>query len=441
MEKEKRGVFPRLELIYIVITLIAGAAISANLAISVFWISPFVKDLEEKFLDYELIQAKRAAYIIENSVDQIIRSSEGTAITVGTMGEKSKEAEAILARFLRDNPEIKTISIIDASGQEIKKMSVSRFFTPADLKSLSGSVEFIYAMTKELYISPVYFSENAEPYLTVAVPILSLSQQKTIGVLRVELNLAGVWSLVSEMQTNPEMRISVVDNKSNLVADSDFSRVLKGVNLKDLAPVKAATILEQDFKDLQKGQYLNEKGEKVVGVATSIKKLRWGVVIEQPAEKVLGPGQDLNRFAMVFMVATITMLGILILLARILSQTSKELKQKYAQLEFQKDELEGTTKALSETQKWLKEALIKSDKIRIELEESKAALTNMMKDMEEALVKSDKARVEVEETKKVLEENLAELETFHRLAVGRELKMVDLKKEIEEFKKKSGEAG
>jgi hypothetical protein len=165
MEKEKKGIFSRLKLIYIVITLIAGATILIDLAISVFWVGPFVKDLEEKFLDYELIQAKRAAYVVESFIDQAVRNSEEIAVTVGTVGEKTKETEYILDRFLRDNPDIRTVSIIDASGQEIKKMSVSEVFTPTDLKDLSGSVEFIYAATKELYVGPVYFSQSAEPFL------------------------------------------------------------------------------------------------------------------------------------------------------------------------------------------------------------------------------------------------------------------------------------
>jgi hypothetical protein len=208
------------------------------------------------------------------------------------------------------------------------------------------------------------------------------------------------------MQTGSEMRISVVDDKGNLIADPDFSRVLKGTNLKDLVPVKTATILEQDFKDLQKGQYLNEKGEKVIDVAAPIKKFRWGVIIEEPVEKVLGPGQDLDRSAILFITATIAMLVALIWIARILSQTSKELKQKYTQLEFQKNELDRTTKmlvqrdlSLSETRDYLEEALVKSDKVRLELQE-----------------KND------------------ELERFHRLAVGRELKMIELKKEINKIK-------
>ncbi len=391
---EKKGIFPRLELIYITIVLVAGVVILADLAISAFWVNPFAKDLQEKFLDYESIQAKRIAYGIENSVDQIIQNSKEIAFNVGIMGEKSKEAEYILARFLRDNPEIKTVSIIDTSGQEVKKISVSQFFTSADLKNLSGSVEFIYAMTKELYIGPVYFSENIEPCLIIAAPIFSLSQQRTIGVLRIELNLRGILGVISEMQTSLEMRISVVDNKGNLIADSDFSRVLKGVNLRDLAPVKAVIIRGQDFKDLQNGQYLNEKGEKVVAVAASIKKFRWGVIIEEPAEKVLGLGQELNRFAIIFIMATIATLLILIWVAGILSKTSKELKQKYTQLEFQRNELEKTTKMLvrrdlelTGTRDRLREALIKSDKARVELGESKAALMNILGDAEETRAK------------------------------------------------------
>jgi len=43
---------------------------------------------------------------------------------------------------------------------------------------------------------------------------------------------------------------------------------------------------------------------------------------------------------------------------------------------------------------------------------------------------------QVKERTKELQEKVEELERFHRLAVGRELKMIELKKEIEKLKKK-----
>jgi len=60
------------------------------------------------------------------------------------------------------------------------------------------------------------------------------------------------------------------------------------------------------------------------------------------------------------------------------------------------------------------------------------ARTKELKELAEGLEEEVKRR-----TKEVYEK-MADLERFQRLAVGRELKMIELKKEIEKFKKELG---
>ena len=85
-------------------------------------------------------------------------------------------------------------------------------------------------------------------------------------------------------------------------------------------------------------------------------------------------------------------------------------------LKFQRDELTEKTKILTEqkteltqTKGWLNAALVKSDRARVEL---------------------TKAKEELEKVNLELRKKIAELEKFYRVTVDRELKMVELKKEI-----------
>jgi len=72
-----------------------------------------------------------------------------------------------------------------------------------------------------------------------------------------------------------------------------------------------------------------------------------------------------------------------------------------------------------ELDRFIKEATERLEKKIEELEKAKAGLEERVK----------------ERTRK-LQEKVEELERFHKLAVGRELKMIELKKEVKELKKK-----
>jgi hypothetical protein len=86
--------------------------------------------------------------------------------------------------------------------------------------------------------------------------------------------------------------------------------------------------------------------------------------------------------------------------------------------------------------KRLREALKIISKREEELKEAKSVLEIKVKARTREL-EEERASLEekVKERTRELQERLAELERFHKLTVGRELKMMELKKEIETLKK------
>jgi methyl-accepting chemotaxis protein len=99
-------------------------------------------------------------------------------------------------------------------------------------------------------------------------------------------------------------------------------------------------------------------------------------------------------------------------LARGVNEMSEKLEESYYGLE----------KKIAERTKELQEA-------RSVLEIKVQARTRELKDLAESLEK------QVEQRTKELERRLNELEKFHKLTVGRELKMMELKKELEKLKR------
>lgn len=78
--------------------------------------------------------------------------------------------------------------------------------------------------------------------------------------------------------------------------------------------------------------------------------------------------------------------------------------------------------------------------IKVETKDELGELTNnfnvMIQQLKKAKMVSEEARVTIEDKTKELQKRIADLERFHQLTVGRELKMVELKKRIKELEEK-----
>jgi hypothetical protein len=100
---------------------------------------------------------------------------------------------------------------------------------------------------------------------------------------------------------------------------------------------------------------------------------------------------------------------------------------------------------IERTKIYLKELL----KIRSELQGAKTVLEIKVKARTEELEELNKTldqkvgqrTKELEQSKKILEKRVDELERFHKLTVGRELKMLELKKEIQKLKDQLSKKG
>jgi len=96
--------------------------------------------------------------------------------------------------------------------------------------------------------------------------------------------------------------------------------------------------------------------------------------------------------------------------------------------------LSRVKKILKEREKKIQEL----NKAKTETEEARNVLEIKVQARTQELAELAKSlEAQVKERTKELEEKIAELERFQRLAVGRELKMIDLKKEIKKLKGES----
>ncbi len=82
--------------------------------------------------------------------------------------------------------------------------------------------KFLEARAGKTYWSPVYFKNDSEPYVTLAVPV----GKYAVEVTTAEVSLGAVLKAVAQIEVGPDGYAYVVDSRNQLVAHPD-SRLLR----------------------------------------------------------------------------------------------------------------------------------------------------------------------------------------------------------------------
>ena len=394
---------PGKNLIYLGVILVIVGLTATNIVLNLIWQRPFINDLRERLINYELSEGKRAAETIEKFIEKELKDIRNLSEDTAQAGLDSKNSEFFIHRFLKENPAIKEISIINLDGKEVNRYSKKEIFIKKQARDFAHLEEFEKAKEGQSYMSRVDFTEYAEPYVLITVPVRKLEIEKPQAVLLAVFYLGQAWAEILEMKIGETGRVSVIDDKGMLIADPNPSRVLRKTNLLSLPPAKSV-LLGEIFKG---AEYLNEKGIKVIGVAIPLKNLRWGVIVEQDTAELEAPVKEITKLTIIFFSAGTLITGILIWLLLVLRMADKSLLERYLALETSRKEIEEAKQLLE----------IKVKARTQELEELAASLEENVK-----------------ERTKELQEKIDELERFQRLTVGRELKMIALKEELKKNK-------
>lgn len=141
------------------------------------------------------LQAETAAKGILRFVDDLeshLRGLIGPSWASSNEGDRRVDA----LRTLRALPPVSTLRLLDPQGRE--QLRVSRLGPDIAGSGADFSQTEAYAAARRQgrYVSPVYFQEGSEPYVTIDVGGLS-SQQ---GSVAADVNLKLIWDLVTAMR-------------------------------------------------------------------------------------------------------------------------------------------------------------------------------------------------------------------------------------------------
>lgn len=363
--------------------------------------------------------ANKVRDFINGKLDMLYASS-----TIGELAIASREKQEMsLNRLIGLDDSFRQLALLDENGHELLLASrlsglVSGSFIEYEKDEMLSSVT-----RGETYISSVYIDEvTSEPMVVMSVPVKNIFGDM-MGVLTSEVNLKFMWDLMASIQIGRNGRAYVVDKLGNLLAFGDIGRVLRGENLIRIQEVNdfvnCDSSVHKSSAEVSKGIL----GNDVVANHAHLVKPDWAVVVELPVEEAY------ESVAMEIQFSALAMLISFFLAIIAGTYLSKRITKPVISLRDAAAEIgEGNLdeKIKVKTKNEIGQLASAFNKMTSDLKKSKRELEKYSESLE----------MKVKKRTKELEQKNEELARFNRLAVGRELRMVELKKKIEELEGK-----
>ena len=146
------------------------------------------------------LQTEVASKVANQIADVIGREKERLSDLAVSLSlyEFGSEGQRLLALLLLKNDRpFTSLAILNKDGIEVVKVSERRVYLPSELSDQSDKEFFQRPLRGESYVSPVYTTDKAEPYVTLAVPIEE-GPGRIVGVVTAEVNLTFLWQIRSE---------------------------------------------------------------------------------------------------------------------------------------------------------------------------------------------------------------------------------------------------
>ncbi|MBF8249036.1 MAG: hypothetical protein HW374_1836, partial [Bacteroidetes bacterium] len=270
-----------------------GIALSV---VVVAWYSNSVSEIERGAAELQTEIASLTADRIRSFVQRKIERFSDTADAVSLYQLWSEEQRLLTALLVKNDGSFVEASIIDARGTEVVKVSDRRVYFPSDFFDQSKSAKFIKAIKGEDYISRVYTSDKAQPYITVAHPLWGKAQS-IVGVVAAEADLSFLWEAIGKIHFGTAGYAYLVDGHGNLIAHRDAALVLKRMNLRQVDGVKRflRNPTRSDLTPAQEGRGLMDR--PVLVTYAPVPELGWAVILEEPLDAALAKVETLKRYA------------------------------------------------------------------------------------------------------------------------------------------------
>jgi signal transduction histidine kinase/ActR/RegA family two-component response regulator len=268
-------------------------------------------------------QARSAADKIGQFLNEITAGlvwETQVSLSDGTLDEWKFDA----VRVMRQVPALAEIVQLDATGREQYRMSREAPDVIESHVDHSQEAAFSQAMANKVYYGPVYFIDESQPYMTIAMA----GVRPEFGVIVAQVNLTFIWDVISPIKVGKFGQAYVVDEAARLIAHPDISQVLRKTDMSGLAQVRAARAAESSGLTDQPLQGVDITGRGVLSTYAEVKppevsnynKVKppeWLVFAELPLDEAYAPLYDSAlRSGIVILVALMLAIFAGLLLAR-----------------------------------------------------------------------------------------------------------------------------
>src|SRR6185437_6721567 len=275
-----------------------GIALAVVVFAGYFYI---VKQIRQDAAALQSELASVTAERIRNFVRRKIERFSDTADAISLYPLASKEQQLLLGLLVKNDGSFTDASIINEQGMEIIKVSDRKVYFASDLTDQSKSPKFNKASRGEDYISGVYTSRRAQPFITVAIPLWGPAQS-VAGVVSAEADLSFLWEELGKIHFGTVGYAYLVDERGNLIAHKDATLVLKRPDLRQVDGVNKFLRNRKgpDIAPANEGRGLT--GNSVLVTYAPVPELGWAVILEEPVETALANVEVVKRSAVVFLI-------------------------------------------------------------------------------------------------------------------------------------------
>jgi signal transduction histidine kinase len=188
-------------------------------------------------------------------------------------------------RLLRQVPAITQLVQLEGSGSEQFRISREEPDVVKSGADYSRDPAFVQARAHKTYFGPVYFVEESQPYMTIAMAGL----RPEFGVIIAQVNLTFIWDVVSQIKVGKSGHAYVLDDKARLIAHPDISNVLRKTDMSGFAQVRTARAAESSGLPDQPLDGVDLNGRRVLSAYAKVAPTGWLVFTELPNNEAYAP--------------------------------------------------------------------------------------------------------------------------------------------------------